>query len=82
MDVQMPGMDGLEATRTIRAAERAAAREGSPTPRQRIIGLTAAVGPEFERDCILAGMDGYLSKPVTREALVRALASASADAPP
>ena len=82
MDVQMPGMDGLEATRTIRAAERVAAREGSPTPRQRIIGLTAAVGPEFEHDCIQAGMDGYLSKPVTREALVRALASASADAPP
>ena len=81
MDVQMPGMDGLEATRTIRAAERAGARDGSVAHRQRIVGLTAAVGPEFERECIDAGMDGYLGKPVSRAALVRALAEAAATAP-
>jgi signal transduction histidine kinase/DNA-binding response OmpR family regulator len=81
MDVQMPGMDGLDATRTIRAAERASARDGSAIRRQRIVGLTAAVGPEFERDCIAAGMDGYLGKPVSRAALVHALAVAAAAAP-
>jgi CheY-like chemotaxis protein len=74
-------MDGLDATRTIRAAERAGARDGSNERRQRIVGLTAAVGPEFERECIEAGMDGYLGKPVSRAALVQALALAAAAAP-
>ena len=81
MDVQMPGMDGLEATRAIRDAERAAARDGSLGRRQHIVGLTAAVGPEFERECIEAGMDGYLGKPVSRLALVQALAVAAAGSP-
>ncbi len=76
MDVQMPGMDGLEATRTIRAAERAGARDGTVARRQHVIGLTAAVGPEFERECRAAGMDGYLGKPVSRDVLVRAIEEA------
>ncbi|MBU8543578.1 MULTISPECIES: hybrid sensor histidine kinase/response regulator [Roseomonadaceae] len=66
MDLQMPVMDGLEATRTIRA------RSG-PNSGTRIIGLTAAVGPEFERQCREAGMDDYLGKPVQRETLLRKL---------
>jgi signal transduction histidine kinase/CheY-like chemotaxis protein len=66
MDLQMPVMDGLEATRTIRA------RSG-PNRATRIIGLTAAVGPEFERQCREAGMDDYLGKPVQRDTLLRKL---------
>ena len=66
MDLQMPVMDGLEATRQIR---------GSPGPnrRTRIIGLTAAVGPVFEAQCRAAGMDDYLGKPVQRAALLERL---------
>ncbi len=78
MDVQMPGMDGLEATRTIRAAERAGARNGSSVRRHHVVGLTAAVGPEFERECLQAGMDGYLGKPVSRDVLVRTLGAVAA----
>jgi len=68
MDLQMPGMDGLEATRAIRATERAGEHH-------RIIGLTAAFGLEVEHECLAAGMDSYLCKPVTREVLLRALAA-------
>jgi two-component system sensor histidine kinase/response regulator len=66
MDVQMPRMDGLEATAQIRF------REGSSrhTP---IIGLTAnALSSDRER-CLGAGMDDYLSKPVSNERLRTAI---------
>ena len=66
MDMQMPVMDGLEATRNIRSGD-------SPNRTTRIIGLTAAVGPVHERQCIEAGMDDYLPKPVVRAALMNAL---------
>nr|WP_314075585.1 response regulator [uncultured Roseococcus sp.] len=66
MDLQMPVMDGLEATRQIRATS-------NPNRRTRIIGLTAAVGPVFEAQCRAAGMDDYLSKPVQRAALLERL---------
>ena len=66
MDVQMPRMDGLEATRRLRA-------EPGPNRATRIIGLTAAVGAEFERSCLRAGMDEYLTKPVLRATLLDAL---------
>jgi CheY-like chemotaxis protein len=66
MDLQMPVMDGLEATRQIRRAP-------GPNRRGRIIGLTAAVGPQFEAQCREAGMDDYLGKPVQRAALLAAL---------
>lgn len=63
MDVQMPMMDGYEATRIIRARE--AGRK--PVP---IIGVTANVMPtELER-CMEAGMNGHLTKPFTREELM------------
>ncbi len=80
MDVQMPGMDGLEATRLIRAAEgddspgRAQARRRCP-----VVGLTASIGMEFEMECRAAGMDGFLSKPLSREALVSAILAVLAD---
>ncbi len=74
MDMQMPVMDGLEATRSIRSG-------GSPNRETRIIGLTAAVGPIYERQCLDAGMDDYLSKPVARAALLNALGLAEDAAP-
>ncbi|HSL23649.1 MAG TPA: ATP-binding protein [Vicinamibacterales bacterium] len=61
MDVQMPGIDGLEATRRIRAEQSGAA----PT----IIGLTANVMTGDEAKCRAAGMDGYLAKPVRLQTL-------------
>ncbi len=71
MDLQMPVMDGLEATRQIRRAP-------GPNRRGRIIGLTAAVGPQFEAQCREAGMDDYLAKPVQRAALLAALTQPAA----
>jgi len=67
MDLQMPGMDGLEATRAIRALPPAQAA----VP---IVAMTAnAMAGDAER-CIEAGMDGYLSKPIDPVRLDRALA--------
>ncbi len=58
MDANMPNLDGLEATRLIRAAE----TEG--TARLPIIALTASAMPEDRAACIEAGMDDFLTKPV------------------
>jgi signal transduction histidine kinase/DNA-binding response OmpR family regulator len=71
MDLQMPVMDGLEATRALRAGS-------SPNRAARIVGLTAAAGPEFEAQCRAAGMDAYATKPVTRAALAALLTEAKA----
>jgi len=64
MDVSMPRMDGLEATRRIREAEAAAGKARVP-----IIALTAHAYAEDREACVKAGMDGFLSKPFTESAL-------------
>jgi signal transduction histidine kinase/DNA-binding response OmpR family regulator len=60
MDVQMPGMDGYEATRRIRAIE-----AGSPGGRRiPIVAMTANVFREDIERCMAAGMDGHIGKPI------------------
>ncbi len=68
MDVQMPGLDGMEATRRIRAAE-----AQSNSARTRIIALTANAFAEDQKACLEAGMDGFLLKPLDRERLAAVL---------
>ncbi|MFO0722683.1 MAG: response regulator [Myxococcota bacterium] len=68
MDAQMPRMDGLEATRQIRR------RPGGMD--LCIIALTANANEEYRQACRAAGMDGFLTKPVSREQLRRALVEA------
>ncbi len=75
MDVHMPGMDGLEAARRIRATE---AESGKP--RTPIIALTANAFDEDRDACLAAGMDGFLVKPLERERLVEVLASVAGKA--
>jgi CheY-like chemotaxis protein len=72
MDLHMPGMDGLEATRRIRAIE--AETETARTP---ILALTANASAEDREACLAAGMDGFLVKPLDRERLAAALAGAA-----
>jgi CheY-like chemotaxis protein len=71
MDVQMPGMSGIEATERIRKAE-------SGTPHHMpVYAMTAhAMAGDRER-CLQAGMDGYISKPIRLEELRRALSEAA-----
>jgi signal transduction histidine kinase/CheY-like chemotaxis protein/ligand-binding sensor domain-containing protein len=66
MDVQMPNIDGLEATRLIRKIY------GSQTM---ILAMTANALTEDKDNCFKAGMDGYLSKPINLELLTTSLAS-------
>ena len=64
----MPGMDGLEAARRIRAAEAQA-----DSPRTRMLALTANAQSEDREACLAAGMDAMLVKPLDRERLREAL---------
>ena len=72
MDVRMPGMDGLEATRRIRCL--GGARALVP-----VVALTAQAFAEQVEDCRKAGMDNHLSKPFTPDALLDVVARVTAE---
>jgi PAS domain S-box-containing protein len=73
MDIQMPQLDGIEATKRIRSLE--ASQPGRQTP---ILALTANALVEDRYACFEAGMDGFLIKPLDREKLADALANLAA----
>jgi CheY-like chemotaxis protein len=66
MDIQMPVMDGFEATAKI-------LEEWNFALRPRIVAITANAMPKDREQCLAAGMDDYLSKPITIEYLIAAL---------
>ena len=66
MDVQMPEMDGLEVTRRIR-------QEWEKDAQPRIVAMTASAMKEDREECLAAGMDDYISKPIQVEELIGAL---------
>ncbi len=68
MDIQMPIMNGLEATKAIRELERE-----QDLPRTRIVALTAYAMPGDRETFLTSGMDDYVTKPVQPEALLLAL---------
>ena len=69
MDCQMPVMDGFEATRRIRE------REKDSSIRTPIVAMTASIRQSDREACMRAGMDDFLSKPVTIEKLESVLTS-------
>ena len=69
MDCQMPGMDGYETTRALRALEQSQAR-----PRTPVVALTAHAAQENATRCFEAGMDDFIAKPFRIEALAHTLA--------
>ncbi len=75
MDIQMPGMDGYQATAAIRAAELERSR-----PRTPVIALTAHAMKGDREKCLEAGMDAYLSKPIRATELKKLLESVIGEA--
>jgi two-component system, sensor histidine kinase len=75
MDVQMPVMDGLTATRRLRA-------RGGPNRDVPVLALTANAREEDRQACLAAGMDDFLTKPIRPDALLEALSRVEAQAAP
>jgi len=75
MDCEMPEMDGYSATRHIRTIERSGHRATTP-----IIALTAHAMPEFRRRAEEAGMTDYVTKPIQKPTLLKAMLNARAKA--
>jgi two-component system, sensor histidine kinase len=73
MDCQMPEMDGFEATRAIREWERSSRLDGSTGARLKIVALTANAMQGDRERCLEAGMDDYITKPISRSDLARVL---------
>jgi len=71
MDIKMPGLDGFEAARAIRDAEREGGKRAMP-----IIALTANAMEEDRRACLSAGIDDFLTKPVDLGRLAEAIDAA------
>jgi CheY-like chemotaxis protein len=71
MDVQMPVLDGLMATRLIRE------EESGGNKHVPIIALTAYGSEQSERPCLEAGMDGFVTKPVRADELARIISQVS-----
>lgn len=69
MDLRMPGLDGIEASRRIRSAEKKTGRSRIP-----IIAVTADTGVNTQQACGMAGVDAVLDKPVTPDKLATLLA--------
>jgi CheY-like chemotaxis protein/HPt (histidine-containing phosphotransfer) domain-containing protein len=63
MDIEMPGMNGFEATSAIRALE-------GPPSRVPVAAMTAHVASELQQDLTRAGFDGFISKPVVKKAML------------
>ena len=76
MDVQMPEMDGLEAAVQIRAWEK---QTGGHVP---IVAMTAYAMKGDRENCLAAGMDGYVAKPIHPREVLRAIAELVANRPP
>jgi len=70
MDISMPNMDGFEATKKIRTLE-----DHSGLPASLIMAVSGNVLKEFKDDAKSAGMDGFIEKPIDREALIIELSS-------
>ncbi|ORZ36843.1 hypothetical protein BCR44DRAFT_49608 [Catenaria anguillulae PL171] len=74
MDVSMPTMDGLEATRLLRERERTAT--GSAAAVHWVCAMTASALPEERSACLKAGMNDFISKPIKKDTVIRTLQSA------
>ena len=77
MDVQMPELDGLDATPALRERERTTGR-----PRLAVIAMTAHAMPGDRERCLAAGMDSYISKPIRSRDLFAVIAQVVRDAAP
>ena len=71
MDLQMPELDGLEATRKIRSLEAESPKVHQP---RRIVALTANASPAIRSQCFEVGMNHYISKPINTRMLAEAIA--------